>query len=809
MMGMSAVEFGILLILFGSQGNLGVPLGVPPAEEVQLMSDVAPEDCLFYAAWATAGTPDPEINPSERWLAQPKIQAAWTKLQTHLLDPGLNEGDFDQPFEQALTELSAKLCEQSIRRATAIFVENGDRWKSLRGGCVIQLEPAAVQPIAAAIARLKNALPPSWNPRELTVEGNTYLSMQFDELEVAVGLRGQFAIVGFGPDAIANIEQRVRTPEPAWLTELKHKLPVERRCSISHLALADGFAILKQSPETEMPEEAKSFLGDVLRVDTLQAFDSVCGLDSQGFVSRHRLTIRGEELVGLASILDTDPLSDDDLRRLVTGRDLTTGIRLSIPDCLSLIDQGLKLAGESFDEPKQEFQSQFGLRLVEDVLDHFDGSLLIQANLDSGDPTSGFLVQLGLADEMSFFDSFQTFNDKLREIIETSDASTTFVEQERGGIPVYSVHFQNDFGFIPEPQWFLQGGRLCIGLDRETIDKRIGGGESPLIDDEQVQQVLGAAGQAGLQNPLGFSRVEMSALIKMLMSFSSMWGLGLEGGPIQLSDLPPTEVLVNGLEPSIGLLFRTREGFEIYGRQTIPSAAPGATLAAAGVLTVPSIVRIRAAANLVDSRNRMRQILIAMHDYHDACGAFPAQCSQDKNGKPLLSWRVHILPYIEENELYQQFHLDEPWDSEHNLKLVERMPEVFRHPKLELEPGHTAYLGLRGKETIWRAPKDAGQPPTGVTLESIASLDGTSQTAALIEVPRESAVIWTKPDDLDVDPSGFSQKLKAVWSKGINVGMSDASVFTYKADLSEDQWRTLFGYRDGQSLDLDQLRSER
>ena len=74
--------------------------------------------------------------------------------------------------------------------------------------------------------------------------------------------------------------------------------------------------------------------------------------------------------------------------------------------------------------------------------------------------------------------------------------------------------------------------------------------------------------------------------------------------------------------------------------------------------------------------NNLKQIGLAMHNYHDARGRLPAAYTVDKDGKPLLSWRVLILPYTEEAALYKEFHLDEPWDSEHNKNLIARMPAV-------------------------------------------------------------------------------------------------------------------------------------
>ena len=69
-----------------------------------------------------------------------------------------------------------------------------------------------------------------------------------------------------------------------------------------------------------------------------------------------------------------------------------------------------------------------------------------------------------------------------------------------------------------------------------------------------------------------------------------------------------------------------------------------------------------------------------MHNYHDTYGTFPPAATTDGADKPLLSWRVAILPFLEQQPLYEQFHLDEPWDSPHNKTLIEQMPQVYAIP---------------------------------------------------------------------------------------------------------------------------------
>src|SRR5262249_31318210 len=132
-----------------------------------------------------------------------------------------------------------------------------------------------------------------------------------------------------------------------------------------------------------------------------------------------------------------------------------------------------------------------------------------------------------------------------------------------------------------------------------------------------------------------------------------------------------------------------------------------------------------------------------MHDYHDVHKALPAAASHDADGKPLLSWRVHLLPHLGQNALYQQFKLDEPWDSAHNKNLIAKMPSVFLRPGQKSEAGKTCYQVRVGKGTISDGPKE-------IAIKEIR--DGTSNTILVLETNDERAVIWTKPADWEFDP---------------------------------------------------------
>lgn len=158
-------------------------------------------------------------------------------------------------------------------------------------------------------------------------------------------------------------------------------------------------------------------------------------------------------------------------------------------------------------------------------------------------------------------------------------------------------------------------------------------------------------------------------------------------------------------------------------------------------LLLSAVQAVREAAARTQSMNNLKMIGLAMHNYHDVRRHFPPQAITDKNGKKLLSWRVAILPYLEQDALYRQFKLDEPWDSEHNLKLSKILPKVYADPRVPAPPGMTYYKVFTGKGTAF--PNDGkGLPLTKIT-------DGSSNT--IMAVAAGDPVLWTKPDDIPFD----------------------------------------------------------
>ena len=210
-------------------------------------------------------------------------------------------------------------------------------------------------------------------------------------------------------------------------------------------------------------------------------------------------------------------------------------------------------------------------------------------------------------------------------------------------------------------------------------------------------------------------------------------------------------------------------------------------------LLLPAVQKVRAAAARAQCQNNLKQIGLALHDYHDVHGALPPAAICDKNGKPLLSWRVAILPFIEQDQLYKQFHLDEPWDSEHNKALIQFMPKTYALPadKAKHDPPATYYRVFVDNGAMFDLKR-------GVTFAQVT--DGLSNTLMVVEAA--DAVPWSKPDELDYDPQK-APKLGFHFGDRANVLLGDGSVRAIRKTLPERTLHLLIQRSDGQPVVID------
>jgi hypothetical protein len=217
-----------------------------------------------------------------------------------------------------------------------------------------------------------------------------------------------------------------------------------------------------------------------------------------------------------------------------------------------------------------------------------------------------------------------------------------------------------------------------------------------------------------------------------------------------------------------------------------------ADVLSAGAAMTEAVSKVRYAAARAQSTNNLKQIALAMHNYHDVNKHFPAQAIYSPDGKPLLSWRVLLLPYLDQDDLYKQFHLDEPWDSEHNKKLLAKMPRTYALPGKEKEGDtDTYYLGFAGKGAFFDGRK-------GIQIAQIT--DGTSNTIMIVEAAK--GVPWTKPEDLTFDKDKPLPPLGGHYGDIFIAAICDGSIRILPRQIKEDKLKALITRDGGEAIDL-------
>ena len=278
----------------------------------------------------------------------------------------------------------------------------------------------------------------------------------------------------------------------------------------------------------------------------------------------------------------------------------------------------------------------------------------------------------------------------------------------------------------------------------------------------------------------------IASLVLGLLSFVGMCFTGVPG-------------LMLGI---LGLGDVNRSNGRIGGKKT---AIFGIVLSSLGIvwtvvalliaMILPAVHAARSAARQEVSTICMKRLALSMVQYQSSYWTLPPR---HKNG---LSWRVHLLPMLGEQALYERFHLDEPWDSPHNIQLLSEMPSVYACPSVVIEPGFTVYQVPYTDTTANPEPQDLsmfnadGEP---ISIGQIA--DGTMGTISLLEVDASAAVQWTKPADWEYDPSDPKRDLGSVSPLVILAACADGSCHRIPVDISPEEFKALITRAAGDAV---------
>ncbi|QDU95329.1 DUF1559 family PulG-like putative transporter [Lignipirellula cremea] len=207
------------------------------------------------------------------------------------------------------------------------------------------------------------------------------------------------------------------------------------------------------------------------------------------------------------------------------------------------------------------------------------------------------------------------------------------------------------------------------------------------------------------------------------------------------------------------------------------------------LLLAPAVIAARGAAQKTACSGHMKMISLGLMGYSDQNRTYPPAFTTDENGKPMHSWRVLILPYLEESALYEQYDFDEPWDGPNNSKLMDKCPEVFRCLADDGDPNASSYQVVVDEKTGWKAND-------GVRVQSIT--DGISQTIAVVEV-RQPGQNWLDPTPLKIADIPLGKP----HSGGMNVVYFDGSTHFLPANVDRETLRRLLQINDGEVITSD------
>lgn len=185
-------------------------------------------------------------------------------------------------------------------------------------------------------------------------------------------------------------------------------------------------------------------------------------------------------------------------------------------------------------------------------------------------------------------------------------------------------------------------------------------------------------------------------------------------------------------------------------------------------LLLPALRDTRPAARRVQCSNNLKQIGLALLNYESAYGAFPPAHTVDGDGKPLHSWRALILPFLNEQSLYEKIDFSKPWNDAANVEAYNKSPHAYRCPTAEIPVASTMYLAIVTSDSCLR-------PLEPRSVSEIT--DGVDNTWIVIEIPLDRAVHWMDPTDADEQlVLGFGDKSKFYHTSSTHVLLADGSV---------------------------------
>ena len=705
-----------------------------------MLERIAPSDSLVYVSWLGMPKSNAAGNPTEKWMAQKEIQASYKKLIA-AIDGYLENNPPEDPIVAEFLKKAPSMLETSSASFFMAGIEPGKEVEeTLYGGMAIKLNEHEKW-LERTLATLADKDGEGEIPLErVAVAGQDFYKISLDKKnDLHIGITNGHCLMAFGANGIKRTLANLDQPAPEWISETKKLASFKQTLGMFHFSPAGLIGLMDDIPKDQAPPE-------FLHLEEFQAISGQLGLDETGFAT-HLLLQCPKEPKGILSVLGSKPITIDRISEMPGGVMSAAVIQLDPKMIWSMMQRSSEYfdSAEGMDEAILDIESYSGLDFESEIVDSFDGFGSAYSEMTLSNPTGSGVIAMGVKDPKMFADRLGRFRQKVG--MKALDLGVGSVEDKQYKDYTISTFTSSGFGEA-KLSWCLAGDKFYIGQGAgpRVISaqlRRIGRTKGRLVDNQRIKDIFAYGKSRKWGEPVMLSHVDVASIINIVMPLAQTFvgGQRLPGFDFGFDDLPSAGVLSNGVESNVIAVFRTDKGFHMVERSTLPG---GSTVATSGIMIgmlLPAVQQVRHAARRATTMNNMRQLQLAIHNYESANKKLPPAYSVDKDGKPLLSWRVHILPYLDESDLYDQFHLDEPWDSAHNKKLLEKMPAVFDNPANYHVSGKTTFLGVAGDNGAFGVKK--------MTFADIK--DGLSNTVSIVDVNSNNAVEWTSPKDLDPD----------------------------------------------------------
>ena len=792
-----------------------VPAQAQTSDKLKL-SHVAPDECIFFFTWNGWTESDPKsTNLTEKLFAEQSVKDFGKQLVEEVTKL-INTAAAAQGNEQATVAAVAgpALLKIALSHPVAIYVKSfkANENPEIEMAVVIDAEKEGSEAIAALQKLL--ALAPKEGPQaviEEQVEDATFLRPKEygpNQPEFRIGYRQSQLILALGSQTPKELVAKLQKPgrPAAWVTKVSQDLAVERP---SMLMFFDAQKLLSTLQPIITDGLAPKIL-EALGISKLQSFAAVSGLDKTGSHSIAVITTDGTP-TGLFDLIPDKPLSINDFKKVPANAVNATVLRFDLAYLYDRILAGVEQVDPNLralaEQTVAGIEPHIGISLKDEVLMGFGDTWTYYSTAGEAATSvvPNIVVTVSVRKPAGVANALNVVVNAAQAALANAGPQAPFLLKD------FTVRGDNGhtivFSNLPvpvQPTWVLTKDQLVIGLTPQLVTAHLTPtAKGSLADNEHLK-----AGFKWNSKPLMVSYSDpkpgLQSTYTMVTSFGPMLlgTLAAQGINFALPPLPPISDIEQHLLPTVTTMGRTSNGWKTESHGVFPSGvgASPAVIAVGVALLLPAVQQAREAARRSQAKNNLKQIGLAMHTYHDTYRAFPAAASVDKKDKKLLSWRVHVLPFIDQAALYQQFHLDEPWDSDHNNQFIKQIPGVYVQPTHAdlAQDGKTVYLVPTGKGTAFEGNE-------GMKIQNFT--DGTSNTILAVEAHRNAAVIWTKPDDLEVVFKDPLKNLKSALAGGFHILMCDGSARFVSDNIDVNILKALFTRGGGEVIDFDLIDS--